>query len=221
MFKLLIFDWDGTIMDSSARIVSSMQTAAKSLELPVPSSSAIENIIGLSLAVANKILIPGISAEDSQRLTDSYSEQYRSLDNTATPLYQDVRETLTNLQAKGYLLAVATGKSRQGVKRVLEQTKLSALFSLYRGADETRSKPDPLMLAEILQQTKVSVEQAIMIGDTSYDLEMAQNIEMASIAVSYGMHSVELLKSFNPVVVVDEFKQIESWLDSQMESESE
>ncbi len=221
MFKLLIFDWDGTIMDSSARIVSSMQTAAKGLELPVPSSSAIENIIGLSLAVANKILIPGISAADSQRLTDSYSEQYRSLDNTATPLYQEVRETLTNLQAKGYLLAVATGKSRQGVKRVLEQTKLSALFSLYRGADETRSKPDPLMLAEILQQTEVSVEQAIMIGDTSYDLEMAQNIEMASIAVSYGMHSVELLKSFNPVVVVDEFKQIESWLDSQMESESE
>ena len=208
-------------MDSSARIVSSMQTAAKGLELSIPSSSAIENIIGLSLAEANKILIPGISAEDSQRLTDSYSEQYRSLDSTATPLYQEVRETLTSLQAKGYLLAVATGKSRQGVKRVLEQTKLSALFSLYRGADETKSKPDPLMLAEILQQTKVSVAQAIMIGDTSYDLEMAQNIEMASIAVSYGMHSVELLKSFNPVVVVDEFKQIESWLDSQMESESE
>jgi len=221
LFKLLIFDWDGTLMDSSTRIVSSMQSAAKSLSLRVPTSEAVRNIIGLSLEPAINILIPGISLTDNQQLCAAYSEHYRYRDQSETPLYPGVERTLQSLHAKGYLLAVATGKGRGGIDRVFAQTGLGPLFVTSRGADETKSKPDPLMLRQILEQTGVSAQQALMIGDTSYDLEMAQRIAMPSIAVSYGMHSMEKLRSYQPILEVDEFQQIETWLDRQMEKKCE
>lgn len=208
-------------MDSSQRIVSSMQYAAQQLNLPVPDTQAVRNIIGLSLANANKILIPNITDADNSRLTAAYSHHYRDLNQVETPLYDGVRQTLEQLHSKGYKLAVATGKSRKGVDRVLDETGLGDLFHYSRGADETKSKPDPLMLAQLISQADVELERALMIGDTSYDLEMAQNIGMSSIGVSYGMHSVELLNTFNPVKIVDQFKQIEDWLNKQSESISE
>lgn len=213
MYKLVIFDWDGTLMDSSSKIVSCMQLATKSLALSVPNEEDVRNIIGLSLENANRLLIPGISDEDNLRLRTSYSHYYSSIDKTPTPLYEGVSDSLHNLKDKGYRLAVATGKSRRGLDRVLHETALSQVFEISRGADETKSKPDPLMLEQILQVTDVAVQESVMVGDTSYDLQMAQSIKMPSIAVSYGMHSVECLKSFNPVLVVDKFRQIEDWLD--------
>jgi len=208
-------------MDSSQRIVSSMQYAAQQLSLPVPKSQAVRNIIGLSLANANKILIPNITDADNSRLTAAYSTHYRDISEVETPLYEGVQQTLERLHGKGYQLAVATGKSRKGVDRVLAETGLGELFHYSRGADETKSKPDPLMLAQLIAQADVKLERALMIGDTSYDLEMARNIGMSSMGVSYGMHSVELLNSFNPVKIVDHFKQIEDWLDKQSENISE
>lgn len=212
MYQLLIFDWDGTLMDSSARIVSSMQNAAAALALAVPSKEAIRDIIGLGLTEAIDIICPGISAIDNAKLCEQYSIHYVQLDTTQTPLYPQVRQTLENLHRHGYRLAVATGKSRKGIDRVFAQTGLGDLFETSRGADETKSKPDPLMLEQILQETGVRVQDALMIGDTSYDLEMANRIDMPSIAVSYGMHQIELLKTYQPALCVDEFSQIETWL---------
>ena len=208
-------------MDSAARIVSSMQSAASSLSLKVPTSEAVRDIIGLSLEQAINILIPGISPTDNQQLSSTYSQHYRYLDNSATPLYPGVERTLASLKTKGYLLAVATGKGRGGIDRVFAQTGLGPLFVTSRGADETKSKPDPLMLRQILEQTGISAQQSLMIGDTSYDLEMAQRIAMPSIAVTYGMHCVEKLRSYQPILEVDKFQQIETWLDRQMEKKCE
>lgn len=221
MYKLLIFDWDGTLMDSSDRIVSSMQCAAKALALPIPDKKAIRNIIGLSLEQANNLIIPGISAANNVLLQHEYSKQYSQLDKTATPFYPGVLESLARLKRKGYVLAVATGKSRRGLDRVLAEANLTQLFEITRGADEAKSKPDPLMLSQILQTLQINVTQALMIGDTSYDLEMAQQIGMPSIGVSYGMHSVERLNTFNPVIVADKFVQIEDWLAAKTGERSE
>ncbi|MEH6444415.1 MAG: HAD-IA family hydrolase [Oceanospirillaceae bacterium] len=219
--KLIIFDWDGTIMDSSARIVSSMQNASESLSLSVPSALAVRNIIGLSLDVAIPQIVPSISDADIKRLTQAYSKHYVELDQTPTYLYEGVEDTLTNLKNKGYMLAIATGKSRKGLDRVLAQTQLDKLIDIPKGADEANSKPDPLMLIQILEQANIKVHDAIMIGDTSYDLEMAQRAQMPSIGVSYGMHETTLLKKYSPLVIVDRFPQIEEWLDSKLESKSE
>ena len=200
-------------MDSSSKIVSCMQLAASSLALPVPGEAQIRNIIGLSLEKANQILIPSISDEDSVRLRKAYSQYFSDIDKTPTPLYEGVYESLLRMKDKGYRLAVATGKSRRGLDRVLSETSLEKVIELSRGADETKSKPDPLMLEQILQVTGVSAQESIMVGDTSYDLEMAQNIAMPSVAVSYGMHSVESLQAYNPVLVVDKLAEIEDWLN--------
>lgn len=218
---MIIFDLDGTIMDSSARIVSSMQKACESLSLVAPSALAVRNIIGLSLDVAIPKIVSNISAADIKRLTQTYPKHYVELDQTPTYLYEGVEETLTNLKNKGYILAIATGKSRKGLDRVLAQTQLDKLIDIPKGADEANSKPDPLMLMQILEQTNIKVREAIMIGDTSYDLEMAQRAQMPSIGVSYGMHEVQLLNQYNPLVIVDRFPQIEKWLDSKSESKSE
>jgi len=190
-----------------------MQLAASSLALPVPSEAQIRNIIGLSLEKANQLLIPGISEDDNVRLKKAYSEYFSGIDKTPTPLYDGVYESLLRMKDKGFRLAVATGKSRRGLDRVLRETSLAKVFEISRGADETKSKPDPLMLEQILQVTGVNVQEAIMVGDTSYDLEMAQNIAMPSVAVSYGMHSVESLQTYNPVLVVDKLAEIEVWLN--------
>jgi len=213
VYKLVIFDWDGTLMDSASKIVSCMQLAANSLALPVPSEAQIRNIIGLSLEKANQMLIPGISDEDNVRLRNAYSQYFSEIDKTPTPLYDGVYESLLRMRNKGFRLAVATGKSRRGLDRVLSETSLAKVFEISRGADETKSKPDPLMLEQILQVTGVSAQESIMVGDTSYDLEMAQKIAMPSVAVSYGMHSVESLQTYNPVLVVDKLAEIEVWLN--------
>ena len=118
-YKLLIFDWDGTLMDSAARIVSSMQNAATELQLPIPDEQSIRNIIGLSLGIAIDQIVPNISAADNKRLCAGYSDHYREFDQTPTPLYKGVEESMFRLKDKGYTLAVATGKSRKGLDRVL------------------------------------------------------------------------------------------------------
>lgn len=210
--KLLIFDWDGTIMDSSARIVSSMQMACQHLSIAPPSDQAVCDIIGLSLDIAIKKIIPGIEQERVTQLIAAYSDQYINLNQTPTPLYPGVRETLERLKTAGYQLGVATGKSRRGLDRVLANTQLDQFIDFRKGADEANSKPDPLMLAQILQQAELSADQAIMIGDTSYDVEMAQRIAMPSIGVSYGMHSIDVLNQFSPVFIADQFSDIADWL---------
>ena len=199
-------------MDSSDRIVSSMQMACQHLSITPPSHQAVCDIIGLSLDIAIKKIIPGVTPAQVEQLIAAYSDQYINLNETPTPLYEGVADTLKGLKAAGYLLAVATGKSRRGLDRVLAQTQLDQFIDFRKGADEANSKPDPLMLNQILEQAGLDADQAIMIGDTSYDLEMAQRIAMPSMGVSYGMHSIEVLNRYAPKYIADEFCQIAHWL---------
>ncbi len=201
-------------MDSSDRIVSSMQLACQQLSIAPPSHQAVCDIIGLSLDIAIKKIIPGVSEEQIKALIAAYSEQYTHLNTTQTPLYDGVVETMQRLKDTGFLLGVATGKSRRGLDRVLAQTQLDQFIDFRRGADEANSKPDPLMLSQILREAGLDADQAFMIGDTSYDLEMAQRIAMPSIGVSYGMHSIEVLNRFKPQYIADEFPHIADWLES-------
>ncbi len=213
MYKLLIFDWDGTIIDSTTRIASSLRAAAVDLELPVPTWEAAKDIIGLGLPEAIIKLFPGEGDHIIEPMRERYSHHYLDADPTPTALFPGVQHTLESLAAKGYRLAVATGKSRKGLEHVFAETGIGSLFELSRCADETASKPDPKMLHELLLQADVSANEALMIGDTEYDLEMGQRAGMDTVAVSYGAHHIDRLKVLRPVLEVHHFPELESWLD--------
>lgn len=214
MYKLLIFDWDGTVIDSAGRIVSSMQKAARDLEMPDLTDEAVRNIIGLGLPEAIRALIPGIDESGVERMRERYGYYFLSADDTPTALFEGVRESLHSLHQKGYRLAVATGKSRRGLERGFVETGLGHLFETSRCADETTSKPDPHMLEEILAETGVQPSDALMIGDTEFDLEMGQRAGVDLVAVSYGVHHIERLQAYNPVLEVHQFPELEQWLES-------
>jgi phosphoglycolate phosphatase len=214
VYKLLIFDWDGTVIDSTARIISSMQSAAQDCDMPVPASDAVMNIIGLGLPEAIQILIPGISDDGVEQMRLQYGHHFLSENTTPTPLFPGVQKTLESMHKKGMRMTVATGKSRRGLDRVFAQTGLAYLFETSRCADETLSKPDPLMLEQILAETGVDRSEALMIGDTEYDLEMGRRAGMDVIAVSYGAHHLDRLKGFDPVLEVHNFPELEQWLES-------
>ncbi|NCB61681.1 MAG: HAD family hydrolase [Gammaproteobacteria bacterium] len=202
-YQLIIFDWDGTLMDSIQRIVSCMQKAARACNLPEPSSEDVRDIIGLSLSVAMPRLFPQAVPEQHQILIQHYSNYYKHLDDTPTPLFPGVDDMMRQLHAAGKSLAVATGKSRSGLERVLAETGLGGLFCIRRGADEAKSKPDPLMLKQILDELAIPVEQSVMIGDSVHDLAMAKAIGMDSIGVTWGVHDRLLLEQHQPVTIVD------------------
>ena len=211
-YKLVIFDWDGTLMDSVAHIVECLQQAATTLEQPVPSIEAARNIIGLGLPEAIAILFPHASPAARESIRQQYAHHFVLGAPDKIQLFDGVRPLLTQLRDAGALLAVATGKSRLGLNRVLAQTGLGDYFVATRCADETASKPHPLMLNELLAHTGIALEEAVMIGDTSYDMEMAQQIAMPRIGVSYGVHSVDVLQSYLPLVIVDNVYQLQEIL---------
>ncbi|WP_421346117.1 HAD-IA family hydrolase [Aeromonas veronii] len=207
--RLAIFDWDGTLMDSVGRIVACVQGAARDCELAVPSPAQIRQIIGLSLDVAMSRLFPlcsdsGTAIDERQiaTLIDRYRHHYLH-DATPSPLFAGAGELLHDWQSRGLQLAVATGKSRRGLDRVLDETGLRPLFVTSRGADEARSKPDPLMLEQILDELGLSPRQAVMIGDSVHDMAMAEAIAMPRIGVTWGVDSRDALSRHGPVAVVD------------------
>ncbi|THJ45155.1 HAD family hydrolase [Aeromonas veronii] len=213
--RLAIFDWDGTLMDSVGRIVACVQGAARDCELAVPAPTQIRQIIGLSLDVAMSRLFPlssgsgsgsgsGSAFDDRQiaALIDRYRHHYLH-DATPSPLFSGAGELLHDWRSRGLQLAVATGKSRRGLDRVLDETGLRPLFVTSRGADEARSKPDPLMLEQILDELGLSPRQAVMIGDSVHDMAMAEAIAMPRIGVTWGVDSRDALSRHGPVAVVD------------------
>ncbi|MGB2220900.1 HAD-IA family hydrolase [Neptunomonas sp.] len=212
MYSLLIFDWDGTIIDSTGRIISSMQSAALEVGLDKPSEDTVREIIGLGLPEALQAMFPVITPRESDLMRERYAYHYIEGDSTPTALFPYVRETLENLRAKGYRLAVATGKNRRGLDRVLAQTELGHLFEITRCADETTSKPDPHMLHEILEQTGVAPEAAIMVGDTEFDMDMGRRAGVGRIAVSYGAHHIDRLYQYDPLLSMHHFNELEHWL---------
>lgn len=211
-YKLVIFDWDGTLMDSVDRIVSSMQSAAKTVGLDVPSNHAVKQIIGLSLTTALETLFVEITPEQIDSMLVQYKYQYLEGDNTPTPLFDNALSLLTELQQKSKLLAVATGKGREGLNRVLKVSETSHFFHTTRCAGEMPSKPDPTMLNSILEELDIAPNEAIMIGDTSHDLGMAQNAEIDSIGVTFGVHDTQVLEQFNPKAIVHSLSELKTIL---------
>jgi phosphoglycolate phosphatase len=211
-YELLIFDWDGTLSDSIGRIVEAMRAAADLSGRPVRDDSAIKGIIGLGLPEAIRTLYPDISANDLIVFRQHYADRYMALDLEPSDLFDGVHESLEAFRAQGYRLAVATGKARRGLDRVLKAHGWLDYFDATRAADETASKPDPLMLNEILLHCGVKPERALMVGDASFDLLMARNAGMDSVAVGYGAQALDSLRQFGPRLAIEHFSELRTWL---------
>ena len=197
-YKLLIFDWDGTLMDSETRIVNCMRAACVVNGFAAQSNDTLKDVIGLGLKEALKKLQPAENDRVIEKLAATYRREYLETNETHSALFPGVENLLAELEDQGYLLAIATGKGRQGLDMSLEETKLHGRFHVTRCASETFSKPHPLMLEEILQFTGLDAEQALMIGDTEYDMEMARNANMHPLAVGYGVHAWDCLLKPKP-----------------------
>lgn len=205
---LLIFDWDGTLVDSADKIVRCMQRAAERAQVEVLPTASIRQIIGLGLPEAMATLYPALDDASRLRVREEYVHCFVNLDQTPAPFFPAVEETLQRLRDAGYPLAVATGKSRRGLDRALQQLGMQDFFHATRCADETRSKPHPQMLHELLAQSGRGPQEAIMVGDTHFDMAMAQAVGMPRIAVSYGAHDPSQLWPHEPLACVDRFEQI-------------
>lgn len=212
---LFIFDWDGTLMDSTRRIIDAMQLAIDELGWPARDTAEIRDIIGLGLPEAIAHLFPEPMPDERQRLQASYARHYVAADQQPCEFFPGAFAALQQLKERGHQLAVATGKSRKGLHRVFGQLELHDFFDASRCADETRSKPHPLMLHELLAELRSSRERAVMIGDTEYDMAMARNADMARIAVSFGAHAVERLQRYEPALVLDNLQQLLAWPPAQ------
>jgi phosphoglycolate phosphatase len=211
-FDLIVFDWDGTLMDSEAKIVRCMQAAAADVGIPDPGAEAIRDIIGLGLNEAMQVLFPEHASVHRAELVERYRQHFLELDNTDMPLFPGVPQGLTQLAEQGYLLAIATGKARRGLNRVLDETGMRHLFVSSRCADEAFSKPHPKMLEDILDETGIDTGRALMVGDTVYDMEMARNAKIAGLAVSYGVHARDRLLGCGALACLDSFPEVCAWV---------
>lgn len=205
---LVVFDWDGTVMDSVGRIVSSMRAAAELSGLAVPTEHQVKQIIGLSMDPVFDILFPGINATQRQTVFEHYREQYLSHDHPPTPLFDGAEQVMSALKQQGILLAVATGKARKGLTRMLAETGLERYFSASRCADEAESKPSPDMLQQILTELKLPAHRAVMVGDSIHDMAMALAIEMPRIAVTHGAHDRAQLSQYQPRAIIDSLPEL-------------
>lgn len=208
---LIIFDWDGTLIDSTGHIIRAMQSAAAELQLPLLSDAAVQNIIGLGLPEAILALYPDLNEAVRHELKLGYAKHYLALNEEPPALFGGVPDTLERLKADGHQLAVATGKNRRGLQRVLGQLDLLDFFHATRCADETKSKPHPQMLHELLIELEVPLACSVMVGDTEYDMAMAQAAGMARIGVDYGAHAPERLQLYNPELVLSCFPELLGW----------
>ena len=211
-FDLIVFDWDGTLMDSTATIVASMQAAARDLGLPVPDQRAASHVIGLGLQDALQRAMPDLDPKAYPRMVERYRYHYLSQDQSLT-LFDGVREMLSDLAAQGYFLAVATGKSRVGLNRALSTAGLMSVFDATRCADETFSKPHPAMLQEITRELGQDLRRTVMIGDTTHDLQMAGNAGAGAIGVHFGAHPREELQAMSPLFGADSIAELHAWLN--------
>jgi phosphoglycolate phosphatase len=210
-FDLLIFDWDGTLMDSAGVIAACIQAASRDMDLPVPSREEASHIIGLGLRQALETLFPGLPEDRHQPLADHYRRHYLSQD-AQIPLFDGARELIADMHRRGHLLAVATGKARRGLDRAFSHTGLEPFFHASRTADETFSKPHPAMIEELLDELMIEPQRALMIGDTSHDLEMARNAGIASLAAGYGAHPPDGLGDHGALAVCHSFEELAEWL---------
>jgi phosphoglycolate phosphatase len=212
-FDLLIFDWDGTLMDSAGVIVDSIQRACEDIGLAAPSDRASRLIIGLGLVQALQALLPDLPADDYPRLVERYRHHYLGRDDDI-PLFDGVAQAIPDLKASGFQLAVATGKSRLGLERALASSGLGEWFSATRCADQTHSKPHPAMVLELIEELGADPARTLVIGDTSHDLLMASNAGVASLGVTYGAHEPADLHPHAPLALLNSFDEVYAWLNA-------
>lgn len=211
-FRLLVFDWDGTVADSEQRIVATAQTAIAALGLPPRSDAEIRHIVGLGLHEAFQVLYPRMTREDRELAVTGYRSRYAHAADSPVPLFPGALAALRELDARGFLLAVATGKSRRGLARDLAAHGIESLFAETRSADDAPSKPHPQMLLDIMASLGMAAGETLMVGDTAYDLEMARNAGVARLGVGCGMHAADALLEFDPLAVLDTLAGLPTWL---------
>ena len=210
-YELVIFDWDGTLMDSTRVIAASLQRACADVGLPEPSERDALFVIGLNLADTFARVAPGLDAEGQRRLSERYRHHFLAGEHAA-PLYAGVPEMLADLHGRGRRLAVATGKARRGLDRALDATGLRGWFEATRCADEGFAKPHPGMLLMLLELTGVEPRRALMVGDTTHDLELAANAGVDAVAVTYGAHHEELLATRPALARCNSVAELHRWL---------
>ncbi len=212
-YDLIVFDWDGTLMDSTALIAECLQHAAAEMRLPVPDTQGAKSIIGLGIADSTRRLFPQLDQAGHIEFARIYRRLYVPRDHEA-PLYPGVRELLASLQAPERFLAVATGKPRAGLERAFAHTGLKPMFNYTRCADEGFPKPHPDMLQKLMDFASVAPERTLMIGDTTHDLDLARNAGVEALAVSHGAHPRDELARRECLEIVDSIKALSAWLKS-------
>jgi phosphoglycolate phosphatase len=210
-FDLIVWDWDGTLADSTGMITNAIVKAAEQVGLPAITPQAASNIIGLGLRESIEALYGDIPAEKAQALATQYTVNYYA-GESEIPLFSGAADTIVELSKRGFKLAVATGKGRRGLNMALEHCGLGNYFHGTRTVDECFSKPHPQMLDELMDHLVALPERTLMIGDTSYDLQMAQNAGVSSVGVTYGAQSSEQWEHFNPIQKFDNFDNLSKWL---------
>ena len=210
-YDLVVFDWDGTLLDSAGAIVQAIQAACRDIGHPPPSDDQARHVIGLGLADAMRHAAPDLPPEHYQAMVDRYRFHYLGADHRLT-LFEGIPEMLADMQTAGHILAIATGKSRLGLERALDHSGLRPLFQASRCADECHSKPHPQMLEELMAEFGVVGEATLMIGDTSHDLMMAQNAGVAGLAVTYGAHPHDHLLEHRPLACLHTVPELWTWL---------
>ena len=210
-FDLLIFDWDGTLADSTGAIVDALRYASHDVDLPAPSDQESRDIIGLDLRTALRVLFGEQDEVLTQRLVERYKHHYTTFSH-GIKLFDGVKHALHDLAKDGFMLTVASGKGRNGLHQAIAQAEFTELMLAVRSADDCFSKPHPQMVKEIMLETGADPERTLMIGDTVYDLQMAQNAGVASLAVSYGAQEESTLIPHGPLACFDNFAKLYSWL---------
>ena len=207
-YQYYIFDWDGTLMDSISYIVSSMQQAFKQSHFPIPSEEHVKSIIGLGLNNAILQLMPQLTHEQCQQIANSYKEQYAVGDTTKLMLFNGVHHLLTRLHSQDKIITIATGKSRAGLNNVLKLTNSEDFFADTKTVDEAQSKPHPDMINQIIKSANIQKHQAVMIGDSYFDMKMAENAGIDCIGVTMGTGSQQSLAQHNPKAIVDSIEAL-------------
>lgn len=210
-FRFVVFDWDGTLADSTGLIAGSIQAACRDIGEPVPDDATARYVIGLGLADMLRHIAPGLAPERHRDLTARYRHHFLGGD-AAIPLFAGVQDMLDELETAGCLLGVATGKSRVGLNRAFEQQGIGHRFVATRCADEGFPKPHPDMLLHLMERVGAEPRETLMIGDTTHDVELARNAGVAAVAVSYGAHPPAELTALGPLALVDSVAELRRWL---------
>ena len=210
-FDLVVFDWDGTLIDSTTAIALSIQAAAADLGLPVPEFERASHVIGLGLRDALAHAVPDLLPAQAAEFSARYRHHYLAAES-ALELFDGARELIDSLRARDIVLAIATGKSRAGLARALEATSMHGVFAATRCADQTHSKPHPAMLLELTDELMIDPERTLMIGDTTHDLQMATAARVHAVGVTHGAHSAHDLATMAPLALFDSLRELHRWL---------